>query len=280
MSPSLSHGEIEGLLGVYALDAIEGDEREVVELHLRECPRCRAEVAEHREVAALLAHSGTSAPEGVWDRILGELEPAPPALRMPMMPPAAQNAGESAGEPGPDGGAVAGPAESAPPANLAARRHAVRTRALAVALAAAAVIVAVLGIVSIRQSQRLDQMDSAMREVSLDRLATQALTDPRSTNGKLTTDDGRLSAPVVVTGKGEGYLLASKLPQLPKRRIYQLWGNVSGSIISLGVFDGHTDVVPFRLGASAKRLKGFLVTEEAAPGVSVSRNRAVLQGAI
>lgn len=279
MSPPLSHREIEALLGAYALDSVDGDEREVIELHLRECPRCRAEVAEHREVAALLAHSGTSAPDDVWDRILGELEPPPPALRMSMIPPAVLG-GEASGEPRADADADANAGEAAAPVSLAARRQAVRTRVLAVVLAAAAVIVIVLGVVTIRQSQRLDQMDTALRNVTLGRLASQALTDPRSSSGKLTTDDGRLAASVVVTGKGEGYLLASRLPQLAKERTYQLWGNVRGSLISLGVFDGRTDVVAFRLGANVKQLKGFAVTEEAAPGVSVARNRPVLQGVI
>ena len=67
MSRGLSHSELEELLGAYALDAVDGDERDAVELHLRECPRCRAEVADHREVAAALAQTGGPAPDGVWD---------------------------------------------------------------------------------------------------------------------------------------------------------------------------------------------------------------------
>src|SRR5690606_35755181 len=55
--------EFTELLGAYALDAVEPDEREAVERHLADCPRCRSEVAEHREVAAYLAHAGTDAPE-------------------------------------------------------------------------------------------------------------------------------------------------------------------------------------------------------------------------
>ena len=75
MNVELTHEEIQELLGAFALDAVDGDEAEAIELHLRECPRCRAEVTEQREVAALLAHTGATAPEGVWVRILEELEP-------------------------------------------------------------------------------------------------------------------------------------------------------------------------------------------------------------
>ncbi|MER3453386.1 MAG: anti-sigma factor, partial [Acidimicrobiia bacterium] len=66
MERELSHREIDELLGAYALDAVEPDERAAVEAHLRTCSRCWAEVADHREVAAYLAHSGGPAPEGVW----------------------------------------------------------------------------------------------------------------------------------------------------------------------------------------------------------------------
>jgi anti-sigma factor RsiW len=69
-----SHDEIQELLGAYALDAVEPDERSEIDDHLRDCARCRAEVAEHRDTAAFLAHGGTDAPGAVWDRIAGSLE--------------------------------------------------------------------------------------------------------------------------------------------------------------------------------------------------------------
>lgn len=75
----MTHHEIEALLGAYALDAVDPDEAREVESHLGECPRCRAEVAAHREVAALLV-SGAAAPDGAWDRIAAELGDAPPPV--------------------------------------------------------------------------------------------------------------------------------------------------------------------------------------------------------
>jgi hypothetical protein len=76
--PELSHREIESMLGAYALDAVDREEADAIELHLRECPKCEAEIAGLREVAALLAHSGAPAPAGVWDRIVADLEGSPP----------------------------------------------------------------------------------------------------------------------------------------------------------------------------------------------------------
>lgn len=281
----LSHQEIEGLLGAFALDALDEDEWEAVDLHLRGCPRCRAEVAEHREVAALLAHTGSPAPEGVWDKILDELEPAPPAMRVPLFPAELPSTAE-----GPEPGArdVVGdqlPVPPGPPISVSridqARRSSLRTRALAVALAAAAVVVAVLGVVTIRQSQHLDTLDASLREVSVDRVASHAMSDPRAATGKLVSGDGRINAPVVVSAQGKGYLFASKLAELPRDRVYQLWGRVSGTTVSLGVFDGGTDIVQFQLGNDQRdNLNRLLVTEELAPGVPLTRHRAVVSGTV
>ena len=70
----LSHDQIEDLLGAYALDAVEAAEQETVTAHLRTCPRCRAEVEAHREVAGMLGNAGAAAPDGLWDRIAASIE--------------------------------------------------------------------------------------------------------------------------------------------------------------------------------------------------------------
>jgi anti-sigma-K factor RskA len=77
----VTHHEIEELLGAYALDAVDRDEARQVEDHLAECPRCRAEVAAHREVASLLISSSSQpVPDAVWDRIAAELGDIPPPV--------------------------------------------------------------------------------------------------------------------------------------------------------------------------------------------------------
>ena len=77
----LTHEQIEQL-GGDRLDAVDAGEREAIEAHLPECPRCRAEVAELREVVALLANNDEEAPEGVWDRIAEAIEDTPPPMRL------------------------------------------------------------------------------------------------------------------------------------------------------------------------------------------------------
>jgi len=76
------HESMRDLVAVYALDALEESEVAEVEDHLRQCPRCRDELAGYRQTAALLAHAGSPSPEGVWERISeeiggGETTPAP-----------------------------------------------------------------------------------------------------------------------------------------------------------------------------------------------------------
>jgi anti-sigma-K factor RskA len=65
---------IDELLGAYALDALDADERRHVEEQVRADPRARAEVEAYREVAAMLAVTGEPPPEGVWDRIAGVID--------------------------------------------------------------------------------------------------------------------------------------------------------------------------------------------------------------
>ena len=82
--PMANDPELDSLLGAYALDALEPDERARVEEYLARNARARNEVDEMRESAAALAlaPAGTeAAPPAVWDRIAGEIarEPAPAA---------------------------------------------------------------------------------------------------------------------------------------------------------------------------------------------------------
>ncbi len=49
-----NHQDIQSLLGAYALNAVDDDERRRVDLHLRGCEDCREEASDHLEVAGLL----------------------------------------------------------------------------------------------------------------------------------------------------------------------------------------------------------------------------------
>ena len=239
------------LLGAYALDAVDADERERIERHLVECPRCRAEVAEHREVASFLAQSGTDAPDGVWDRISAELAPEPPPLRL-------------VGEPRPG---------TTPPA-----KRGLGPKAAAMLLGAAAVIVAVLGIVAVGQSQRLNRLEDAVADRSIDRVANAAVADAE-VKVALTGDAG--DAEIVVGRNGQGYLITKDMPKPAAGEVYQLWGKDGDVVLSLGTFGGGADVVPFSVDpARVGDVELFAVTQEKAPGVLASKQDPIMVGQV
>ena len=247
-----THDELAELTGVYALDALDGEELEAFEAHLPTCPRCRAEVAEHREVAALLAHAGATAPEGLWDRIASHLEAPPPALTLAPV-------GRSAPAPAP-----------------AVARPRVWSRVATAALAAAAVVViGVLGVQVNRLDERVEQQAAVMAQDGLmqEYLAARDSDDAQRT--ELLSEDG-LDVEVVVAEDGRGFVNSAALPVLPEGRTYQLWGDTGEDIISLGVLGSDPSRI-FTFTAN-ERLVGLMITDEAAPGVVWSAQPPVVEG--
>lgn len=76
--------DVHKLAGAYALDAVDDLERARFEQHLAECDDCRAEVAELRETAALLAETTAVAPpDSLRDSVLvgiSQVRPLPPIV--------------------------------------------------------------------------------------------------------------------------------------------------------------------------------------------------------
>ena len=201
----LRHDEVEELLGAYALDAVNDEERAAVEAHLTECPRCRAEVDGHREVAAHLASTGAPAPDALWDRIAGAIGgEEPPPLRLVV------------DRPGPP------------------RR---RTRAPLLAAAAAVLVIALVGAGFLLRGDDPSQDD-------LRSLALAAFESPRAETAELVDGDGVPLARVAVLPDGTGYVLAGALPDLDDR-IYQLWGSDGDTVVSLGAMGSAPQIVAF-----------------------------------
>ena len=238
----MTHREVQELLGAYALDAVDADEAEEVELHLRECPRCREEVAAHRETAAFLASAGSPAPDGIWDRIAAGLDEPPPKLEM---------------------GRIVRMPETA------------RRWPLAALSAAAAAIVLVLGIVVVRQSQRIDDLD---RRQGFESALAAAVSNPDARQVKLESATGdTVTAQALLLPDGSGFVVARGLPALERDRTYQLWGVVDERKISLGVLGHRPDVVAFHATAAVEALA---VTAERSGGVVVSEAPAVVVGQV
>ena len=240
MSPDLSHDEIRELLGVYALDAVETDELRDIEEHLSGCPRCRAEVADHRETAAMLATAGAPAPDGIWDRIAGALDDAP----IPLIAPRSRRRS----------GWLSG-----------------------VAAAAALVTVFALGLDVVRQRAELERLAGSVEEATLARAANAALLHPDANRVALSSPDGRVQADAVVLPDGRGYLVSDNLPPLPATRTYQLWSLGAASPISAGVLGPDPSVVAFKVPSD---LRGLAISEEAAGGATSPRLPPVLEAGL
>jgi anti-sigma-K factor RskA len=91
MTATMDHREASELLGAFALDAIDPEERAAVEAHLATCSECRAELGRHWETLAGLAQEGTAAPAVVWDRVAASIEEASAPVvalrrRRPLLP--------------------------------------------------------------------------------------------------------------------------------------------------------------------------------------------------
>lgn len=239
---ALRHDEVEELLGVYALDAVDDDERAAVEAHLATCPRCRAEVDGHREVAAHLAQTGAPAPDELWDRIAGAIGGAePPPLRLVVDDQSAR-----AVEP--------------------IRRW--RRLPMAAAAAVVAVALAAAGLFLTRSDD-----DAGTDRSELAAAALAAFESPQARIADLVDEEGQPLARVAMLPDGTGYVLAGALPDLDER-IYQLWGSDGTTVVSLGSMGAAPQIVPFHADPTQTTL---MITEEDAP-VEQSSNPAVVVG--
>jgi anti-sigma-K factor RskA len=233
--------DIEELLGAYALDAVDDDERRVVEAYLVTNPRARAEVDQHREVATLLAFGGADAPEGLWDKIVLSLEE--PGVEAPV--------------PGPQLAKV-----------LPARRPDRRRWWFGALAAAALVAVVALSVALVRKDDGGTSLASAY---------TSAKADPANKTVLLTTN-GTTRATAVLEPSGRAFLDPTSLPALASDRTYQLWGVLPDStIVSLGVLGPTPGLTMFGVSGTVQALA---ITEEQAGGVVATKQQPQIVGAV
>lgn len=237
----MSHDDAADLLGAYALDAIDADERAAVDEHLHDCPRCRAELREHIEVAGFLGDEGAAAPPGVWDRISADINdgaagdaPLPP---LDLDTIRATRAGARASE------------------------RPVRARHIRLLAAAAAVVVVAaigsLGAIIASQQSRLDEMSDDLAGADM-------LADPGSEVVQFVDAAGVAYAAVVMGQEGKAALVSTALAPLPTDRTYQLWAVGEDGPVSLGMLGSSPTVVPFRLAGDMPMT--LAITEEPAAG--------------
>jgi anti-sigma-K factor RskA len=246
--PAANDPELDALLGAYALDALDSDERRRVDAYLSANARARDEVDDLRESAAALALApvdDATAPAELWERISRTIE--------------GEQAREAAWTEGEGGD------------ELAARRARRGPRWISLLAAAAAVAAVVLAAQVISLHQRLDdargtgEKDAAAAFVRAGHVSGARKVALRPANG------GEV-ARVVFLPDGTGYLKTDAMAPLDAEHTYQLWaltGTTDHPVaISAGVLGADPKAAAFR---TSPDVHGFAITVERAPGVVQSK---------
>jgi anti-sigma-K factor RskA len=239
--------DLDSLLGAYALDALDADDRARVDEYLRRDASARAEVDDMRETAAslaLLPDSPMAAPPELWARIehaIGERSDAE------------QVTDELA--------------------TRRARRSSVRWIAPAAAAAVIAVVVLAAQVATLHgQLDRAHQLGPSATAAAFDRAAKV----PGAREVGLASASGATLARVVLLPDGSGYLRGDHLEPLAANQTYQLWALTGAAktptVVSAGVLGPDPSAVGFRASGP---VHGFAVTIESAGGVVASHQTPV-----
>lgn len=260
MSEIQVHTEIEELLGAYALDALDPVEARQVENHLRDCPRCRAEVASYREVASAMATTGSDAPVQLWQRIAAAMESGGPNDKTGLY----------------DSHALL--ALNRPKSHsMPAKRWPLW--AVSAAAVAAAVLAAFLGIQVNHLDERVSALGTAVEATGVRQLAMAALLQPNARRVPINNAKGQAVAEAVVLPDGEGFIVNASLEQLPANRTYQLWAISASGKISLGLLGSHPSYGWFRLDP-ASQVQDLAITDQRAGGVAITNRAPVGLGSL
>ena len=257
----MSHEEASELLGAYALDAVDGDELDALEVHLSTCPRCRSELDGLREVAGAIGNSVEPLPEGLWSSIASRLPERPGDEEPPPMP----QLGHESRSP-----------FSPPPDRRQRRRPTTVATVGALAVAAAAVAV-VLGIGLVQADNKVSNLQAAAAHQAS--AVTVALRTPGHHLVDLDTSSHAQLAQFVVVPDGRGYLVSSDLPRLNESQTYQLWGIVGGRPVSLGLLGAAPGQAVFTM-AGAKRPSHLSITAEPSGGSVIPTGPIVATGTV
>lgn len=254
----MNHEGASELLAALALDALDSSERQAVEEHVAQCRHCQSDVDALREVAGALGNTVEPLPETLWSNISSriyedrsETAPAPSAM-----------------------------SSEERMASITSRRRLLTShfaRLVAIPLGVAAVLVAVLvfQLVSAdRQISRLQTLGAAANTevaAALKAPGHQLIDLKRSTHQKIAT--------FVMLPDGRGFLVTSKLPSLSSKETYQLWGDIAGKVISIGLMGRSPSHVTFTV-SSTPRPSELAVTVEPSGGTRTPSSSIYASGSV
>lgn len=242
----MSHDELRGLLGVFALDAIDDpDELAEVEAHLALCEECRSEVDAHRSVTAAMADADLSAPSSLWGHIESELDTKATihvTRRWPV--------------------------------------HGLTTIAAAVAVVAAVGMTTLWAdangeVEELRNRvgelvANVEEAEAALERDPIDLAVERARASDQAF--EVTVGGVIGSSQAIVLPDGYAWLTNVSFEPLDDTQTYQLWAIQDGAVISAGILGPVPGTVAFHVDAD--RLDGLVITVETAGGVVSSSNGA------
>ena len=234
--------DLHTLVGLYVVDALDGEERQRFEEHLTGCAPCSAEVAEFRATTGRLSNLMAENP--------------PPGLRSAILE---RVSGTRQVSPVP------------PVDELASRRSRSRLRVVAPALAVAASVIAlVLGLGWLRSHQAFDRQQAI----------AQVLSSADATSVSLTgAADGGLRV-VYSPELDRTVVVADGLADLPSDRTYALWFIGPSGAEEAALFRTEGGRVTRMLDGTPEGFDALGVTEEPAGGSPEPTEPILLQGAI
>ncbi|GAA2167439.1 anti-sigma factor [Pedococcus bigeumensis] len=244
--------DIHGLVGAYAVDAIDEQERSDFELHLAECPECQAEVASLQEAANQLSlMTETAPPASMRNAVLAGIKTV-----RPLPPLEAQSGGPVAS--GPVGGSS--PTVEAPTradSNVVQLRP--RRRVVAWLATAAAAAVLLIGGIS------WSPWDNGTGgNVS----ATEQVLEAKDAQRFEKVIGGAKATIVRSASLGKAVIIADHMPAAPDGKDFQLWfDQPNRGMVSAGVMPhGTADTVTVLLDGDAATATGAGITVEPAGG--------------
>ena len=245
--------DIHGLVGAYAVDAIDEQERSAFELHLAECPECQAEVASLQEAATQLSlMTETAPPSSMRDSVLAGIK-----MVRPLPPLEAQSGGPVAS--GPVGGSS--PADAPTPTDSNVIQFRPRRRVTAwLASAAAAAVLLVGGIAW----SPWDDNSNGRGNVS----ATEQVLEAKDAQRYEKVIGGAKATIVRSASLGKAVIIADHMPAAPDGKDFQVWlDQPNRGMVSAGVMPhGSADTVTVLLSGDAATATGAGITMEPAGG--------------
>ena len=240
----LTDNERRELLGAYALDALEPDEREQIDELLLHDADARAELHALQLGASWLSESALRPPEHVWDGIAASIQPD------------------------------AAPAGSRPDAEPIADVTPIKRSRSRVILAIAASLALVLAVgAGLLVLDRTDpQQPSSVNEA-----AAAARKAQGTRTARLAAPDGTVGATAVVQRDGRAYLVGTELPPLRAGRTYQLWAVRGTRPDSVALLGRHAQP---RVFSAPKGTTAFAVSVEPTGGSKAPTTVPVIQGEI